>query len=145
MSTIEVVAGIIVNPQGRTLMVRKRGTNVFIQPGGKPEPGETAAVALLRELHEELGLAMAESDLEYLGEFESAAANEPGFRVRSQTFWCHADVRDVTVAAEIAEARWVSLTDSSIDIAPLSSEHFFPLIQSRPHPIGRGPKIGTWR
>ncbi|TXJ04470.1 MAG: NUDIX domain-containing protein [Aeromicrobium sp.] len=145
MSTIEVVAGIIVNPHGLALMVRKHGTSVFIQPGGKPEPGETAATALLRELYEELGIVVAESELEYLGEFESAAANEPGFRVRSQTFWCHANVRDVTVAAEIAEARWVSLTDSDIDIAPLSSEHFFPLIRSRSQWIGAGPKIGTWR
>lgn len=145
MSTIEVVAGIIVNSHGHTLMVRKHGTNVFIQPGGKPESGETAAAALQRELNEELGLEIAESDLEYLGEFESHAANEPGFRVRSQTFWCHAEASDVVAAAEIAEARWVSLSDSSIDIAPLSSEHFFPLIRSRSHRFQTGSKIGTWR
>lgn len=130
MTTIEVVAAIIVNDSGETLMVRKTGTKVFIQPGGKPETGETPLAALQRELHEELGLVIADDDLEFLGVFESDAANEPGFRVRSHAFWCHAQVHGFAIAAEIEEARWVDPNDTSLTLAPLSTEFFLPLVRS---------------
>ena len=145
MSTIEVVAALIVNEQGETLMVRKHGTNVFIQPGGKPEPGETPVAALQRELNEELGLVLQESDLDFIGIFESDAANEPGFRVRSHAFWCLAQIDEVAVDAEIAEARWVDPSETSLVLAPLSREYFLPLIRTRSGAQETGPKIGTWR
>ena len=52
---IRVAAALIVDDGGRLLLVRKSGTSVFMQPGGKYEPGETGAQTLARELHEELG------------------------------------------------------------------------------------------
>lgn len=144
MTTINVVASIIVNDRGETLMVRKHGTSVFIQPGGKPEPGETAAEALRRELHEELGLRIADEELEFIGVFESDAANEPGFKVRSNAFWCHVSVVEVAVAAEIAEARWIDPDETELELAPLSREYFLPLVRSGPAGFRSGPKIGSW-
>ncbi|WP_246674460.1 MULTISPECIES: NUDIX domain-containing protein [unclassified Mesorhizobium] len=38
--------------------MRKRGTSAFTQPGGKIEPREAPLNALVRELREELGLAI---------------------------------------------------------------------------------------
>ena len=58
MKIITIAAALLIAPDGKTLLVRKRGTQAFMQPGGKIEPGEAAAMALARELKEELGLSL---------------------------------------------------------------------------------------
>ena len=124
MPDIRVSAAVIVDSMGRVLVVRKQGTTRFMQPGGKPEPGETAAQTLIRELDEELSLHVEESDLEPLGTFVSAAANEPGHRVIADAFAMRAEPEDVVVQAELAELRWLEPGDrTSVPLAPLSEEH----------------------
>jgi 8-oxo-dGTP diphosphatase len=57
---VEVVAGVITDARGRILLARRtRGRDLaglWEFPGGKLEPGETPEAALIRELHEELGI-----------------------------------------------------------------------------------------
>lgn len=62
---IHVVAAALADPQGRVL-IAKRPERVhqggrWEFPGGKLEPGETPAVALARELNEELGIRILSS------------------------------------------------------------------------------------
>lgn len=128
MPDIHVSAAVIVDEERRVLVVRKHGTTRFMQPGGKPEPGESAAQTLIRELHEELGLVLEESDLEPLGTFVSAAANEPGHRVVAAAFAVAIDPVGVAVRAEIAELRWITAADiATLPLAPLSTEHLLPI------------------
>ena len=128
MPDIHVSAAVIIDDQGRVLVVRKHGTTRFMQPGGKPEPGESAAQTLIRELHEELGVALRESDLRPLGRFVSAAANEPGHRVVADAFAAAIDPAGVRVQAELAELRWITPEDAeTLPLAPLSVEHLLPL------------------
>jgi 8-oxo-dGTP diphosphatase len=56
----EVVAAVLTQPDGRVLLARRPPDKVYAGywefPGGKVEPGETLQAALVRELHEELGV-----------------------------------------------------------------------------------------
>lgn len=125
---IHVSAAVITDAAGRVLVVRKHGTSVFMQPGGKPEPGESAAEALARELHEEVGLVVAADALEPLGTFESDAANEPGHRVVAAAFRATAEPADLSARAEIAELRWITPADvAGMSLAPLSLDHLLAL------------------
>ncbi|KQR39077.1 NUDIX hydrolase [Microbacterium sp. Leaf159] len=128
MPDIHVSAAVIIDDEGRVLVVRKQGTTRFMQPGGKPEPGETPSQTLIRELHEELGLRLDEGDLEPLGTFVSEAANEPGHRVVAEAFSVSIAAAEVTVQAELAELRWITPADvETLPLAPLSLEHLLPL------------------
>ncbi|MBN7793254.1 NUDIX domain-containing protein [Microbacterium esteraromaticum] len=128
MPDIHVSAAVIVDRAGHALVVRKHGTTRFMQPGGKPEPGETAAQTLIRELDEELALRVDETALQPLGRFISAAANEPDHRVVAEAFALRAESSDVVVQAELAELRWLAPGDMhSVPLAPLSVEHLLPL------------------
>jgi len=98
--TIRIAAALLLNPDGQTLLVRKRDTTAFMQPGGKIETHELPVHALARELEEELGLVIDPAQARFLGQFSAPAANEPGFVVQAEIFQLTIDA-DVSPAAEI--------------------------------------------
>ena len=70
MRVVQVVAAALVDADGRVLLAQrpqgKSLAGLWEFPGGKIEPGETPDAALVRELEEELGIAVAETALEPL-------------------------------------------------------------------------------
>lgn len=114
---------------GALLTVRKVGTDRFMLPGGKPEPGESPEETAVRECREELGVDLTLEDLTHLGVFRAAAANEPGLDVEANTF-THPAPAGVTSSAEIAELRWLDPDARPLpaDLAPLLAEHVLPAI-----------------
>ena len=120
---ILTVAAVIRDAAGRVLLVRKRGSSTFIQPGGKREPGEDSLVTLARELAEELGVRLRAARAERLGEFEEAAANEPGRRVRAEVYLVEIE-GEPRPQAEIAELAWVDpAVPPPLRVAELSARH----------------------
>ncbi|MBS4754595.1 NUDIX domain-containing protein [Nocardioides sp. zg-ZUI104] len=119
-----VVAAVALVRDGAVLTVRKQGTSRFMLVGGKLEPGESARDAAIRETLEEVGLRLREVRL--LGEYESAAANEPDHRLVSTVFLAEAD-GEPTAAAEIAEVRWTPLAPVGLDdLAPMLEHNVLP-------------------
>jgi 8-oxo-dGTP diphosphatase len=125
--TIKIVAALIRDDTGRVLLVRKRGTAAFMQPGGKREAREDDIAALCREIWEELGCALVHASIRSLGEFDAIAANEPGFRVKANLY--RVDVAgEITPSREIDEAIWVDpASPPDIVLAPLTRDHVLPL------------------
>ncbi|MFT3668175.1 MAG: NUDIX domain-containing protein [Pseudoxanthomonas sp.] len=128
MGTLHTVAAVILNPQGEVLLVRKRASAIFIQPGGKTEPGEEPLSALARELDEELGVQLDHASAVWLGEFEADAVNEPGLRVRAHAYRCTVH-GSPAAQAEIEALAWVDPAGPyPVTVAPLSAEHILPAL-----------------
>ncbi len=125
---IRIASAILLGPDGRTLLVRKRGSRIFMQAGGKIDPGETPREALARELQEELGLVLPVNAAEHLGRFEAPAANEHGQRVVAEIFRAQVAPETIRPAAEIEEVMWIDpAAPPAIEIAPLSREQLLPI------------------
>ena len=128
---ISVVAALIRDNDGRVLLVRKRGTAAFMQPGGKRDAGENDIAALSREIVEELGCRVRENSAQPLGVFDCVAANEPGFQVRAAVYAVEIDGA-VRPQAEIDQVVWVdprALPD--LQFAPLTRDHVLPLAKEQ--------------
>lgn len=126
---ITVSAVVLRDGAGRVLLVRKRGTGMWMNPGGKPEQGETPAECAVREVGEELGLELDAQQLVGLGRFAAPAANEAGYTVVADVFvWPSALDATPAAAAEIAETRWVAPDVVGDDVAPLYTESIAPAL-----------------
>lgn len=125
---IFIAAAIILDDDGNMLLVRKRNTEFFMQPGGKIEPTEAPEMALIRELNEELQIDVLVEDLVSLGQFTDIAANEPDHIIVAEMFSIKKVQGDILPAAEIEEVAWFSPADSHLNLAPLTRNKIVPLL-----------------
>jgi 8-oxo-dGTP diphosphatase len=119
---IDTVAWVRVE-NGRILCARSRGKELFYIPGGKREPGESDLETLLREVAEELSVAIVPESVSHVGTYEAQAHGEAdGVTVRMS---CYAgEYRGELVASsEIEEILWMSYADR--DRVPPVDQVFF--------------------
>ena len=126
---IDIVAAMIRDDAGRVLLVRKRGADVFQQPGGKRDPDDRDDLhTLARELEEEVGCRMHREGACYLGRFSAPAANEPGCIVEAAVYEVSVS-GPIEARAEIEMLCWVDPAQpGDLPIALLSREYLLPLM-----------------
>jgi 8-oxo-dGTP pyrophosphatase MutT (NUDIX family) len=96
---------------GRLLCVRSRGKDAFFLPGGKREPGESDEAALLREVEEELGVALRPETLAPLHVFEAQAHGRPEGVLVRMTCFTGEYAGELRACAEIEEIAWLGPGD----------------------------------
>ena len=124
---IRIVAALVRDSTGRVLLVRKRGTKAFMQPGGKLQDSESHLSALGRELSEELDSSMEPASAVYLGTFTAPAANEKGCVVEAALYSVKLTAA-VRTSSEIDEIIWLPPDPPySVTLAPLTRDEVLPL------------------
>ena len=104
---IEVACAIIVNPENQVLVAQRSATMKMPLkmefPGGKVEPGETAAVCLIREIKEELNLSVHP-----VFEMEVNIHQYPDFTIKLIPFICTITSGELVLKEHIA-CYWADL------------------------------------
>ena len=111
MKTIEVVAAVIFDEQGR-IFATQRGYGEWKDwwefPGGKIEAGETSEQALKREIHEELDAEIEVGEL-----LRTIDYDYPTFHLNMRCFKCKLYESHVTLLEHEA-ARWLTLRRTAL-------------------------------
>jgi len=110
-TTIDKIAWIRLDGEGRILSTRSHGKDVFYLPGGKREAGESDVDTLVREIDEELAVRIDGGTARLLGTFEAQAHGHAGGVLVRMTCYT-ADHHGTPVASsEIAEVVWLTYGD----------------------------------
>ena len=116
-SVVPCVGAVIKDDRGRLLLIKRGhapGAGLWSLPGGRIEPGETDAEALVREMREETGLVIEAGQL--IGTVRRPAQDGGLLDIRDYA----ATVTGGTLRAgdDAADARWVAA--SELEILPIT-------------------------
>ena len=108
---VDTVAWVLVE-DGRILCARPRGKDVFYVPGGKREGAESDLQVLLREIAEELTVALRPDTVRHVGTYQ---AEQPDGRLDSVVVRMSCYTGDysgrLAPSSEIDELAWFCYTD----------------------------------
>jgi len=114
MKTLTTCGAILLNESKQLLIVRRSDTDEhrpqqWDLPGGHVEAGETFTAALKRELLEETGQEIDESDMELV---YGMSGTFPGVNVTWLFFLTHTSKTKIRLSYEHNDYKWVSLVDA---------------------------------
>ena len=108
--TIDKIAWVHLQ-DGKILSTRSRGKDAYYIPGGKREPGETDLDTLIREIDEELAVAIIPASATHFGTFQAQAHGHANGVTVQMTCYT-ADYRGIpTPSSEIEELTWLTYAD----------------------------------
>lgn len=105
---VPCVGALVNDGDGRLLLVRRGrppGCGLWSLPGGRVEAGESDPAALVREVAEETGLAVAVGEL--VGSVERAGPGGVVYEIRD--YRCAVVGGSLAAGDDAAEVRWVAL------------------------------------
>ena len=106
------IKGVVLN-QGRVLLLLNE-RDEWDLPGGRPDPGEDHRAALVREVHEEAGLAVEAGA--FLGEHLFEVLPQRFVRIVAYICRPQGDT-EIALSHEHRQARWIELADLDERIA----------------------------
>jgi 8-oxo-dGTP pyrophosphatase MutT (NUDIX family) len=95
----------------RILCARPRGQGIFYIPGGKREGAETDLQTLLREITEELTVALLPETVTHVGTYEAYQPQGPGGAVVRMSCYTGGYSGTLTASGEIDELAWFCYAD----------------------------------
>lgn len=124
MKQIDKLAWIEIK-DNRILLTRSYGKDKYYIPGGKREPGETDQQALIREIGEELSVAIDPGTLAFIGIFEAQAHGQPEGVFVKMTCYSGAYRGELRTSSEIEAMRWFSYSekDQVVSVDQLIFDH----------------------
>ncbi|MEV1249664.1 NUDIX domain-containing protein [Nonomuraea sp. NPDC049750] len=93
---------------GRILSTRSRGKDVYYLPGGKREPGETDLDTLVREIDEELSVAIIPATATHVGTYLAQAHGHADGVDVQMTCYTADHQGTPTPSSEIEEVIWLT-------------------------------------
>jgi 8-oxo-dGTP diphosphatase len=123
-----VVAAALLDGDGRVLLQQRAPgramAGLWEFPGGKVEPGERPEAALVRELEEELGIAV---EIEALSPAAFASADNDGRHMLLLLYLCR-EWRGEPRALDAAALKWVRPDEMGALPMPPADEPLIPLL-----------------
>lgn len=111
------------------LVTRARGKDVFVAPGGKLEPGESAVVALIREMMEEVQVEVKEEDVEPIGTFQAQAAGNESKLLEMEVFLIRNSLGDPVSSSEVEETMWVNTQTTGVKLGSIFEHDVMPKLK----------------
>ncbi|MDD5732105.1 MAG: NUDIX hydrolase [Patescibacteria group bacterium] len=129
---ITKIVGSMINEKGELLILKKFGSDICVNPGGRVEENETHIETLKRTLKEKLGVDLISA--EFYGSFHSdKAMHDPDSSLQIHAYVVKWD-GEIKPVGKIEQAIWLdreSLESKKYNVAPQILEQIIPALREK--------------